>query len=415
MTDLSRQKILFYDLGANTDFCATVGRDYGVALYYSPWESFLPDSRDALIGRGMGPLERVDSFASNIDAVDVIAFTDVGMGDLAAWLRDKSYPVWGGGHAEILELDRAKFLEALADAGAPVPETLTIYGLDALEEHMMDPANKDRWLKRSYFRNDFETFHHEDYDLSRPFLDHLRQKIGPHADEIEILSQVSCPGREIGYDGPICIDGKYARGAVWGHEKKDKGYIGKSCRFDDLPSSLREAAETMAPMLETLGCRGNFHFEVRECDGVSYLTDPCVRPGSPPIECMSDFITNWPQIVYGGSRGEVVEPEFAAKYTAAVVMTSPWLKSERWLPLRAPAKGFKMRRGFTKDGTLYAIPSNIEDEWDIIGHAVGMGDTPEKALDAAIEAAEEVKGIGVGYDESGKESLLKAAEEGPDF
>jgi len=414
--DLANKKILFYDLGANVDFCAGVGRDFGAAMYYSPWEGFLPDSRDALIGRDMGPLERVDSFFKNIDAVDVIAFTDVGMGDLAAWLREGGYAVWGGGNAEVLELDRWGFLKMLRDVGAPVPETQRIVGMDALTDHLLDPANADRWLKRSYFRNDFETFHHEDYELSRPFLDNLRQKVGPHADEIEVLSQVSCPGREIGYDGPFCIDGRYAQNAVWGYEKKDKGYVGKSCGFGDLPASLREAAEIMAPMLEAMGCRGNFHCEVREGDdGVSYITDPCVRPGSPPIECMTDFITNWPQVVYGGARGEVVEPEFAAAYTAALVMTSPWLKLEKFLPLRVPTKGFKMRRGYMSKSGLYAIPANMHDEWDICGHAVGQGSSPEEAIDAAIAAADEVKGIGVTYDASSKDDLLKLVEEGAEF
>lgn len=385
-------------------------------MYYSPYENFLPDSRDALTGRDVGNLERTDSFAKNIDRADVIVFTDVGMGDFAAWLREHGYRVWGGGNAEMLELDRFHFLQALTQTGAPVPETQRLIGLDALDDHLQDPTNKDRWLKRSYFRNDFETFHHIDYEMSQSFLAHQREKHGPYADEVEVLSQASCPGREIGYDGPFCIDGKFARRAVWGYEKKDKGYIGTATTLAQIPKSLREGTEILAPILEAMGCRGNFHFEVRECeDGTAYITDPCVRPGSPPIECMSDLITNWPEIVWAGADGQIVEPEFAAKYAAAIVMTSPWLKMGRWLALRTPPTGFKMRRGFTKNGILYAIPADVEDEWDIIGHAVGLGDTPEQAINAAKEVADEVQGIQVGYDESVKDDLLKSIEDGPEF
>lgn len=151
-------------------FAQALGRDgFKTVLYSTEWRTFAPKSKDVKPGVGMEGVERVDSFWSNIDIADTIVFPGGGDGDLQQYLRDRGYAVWGGGMAELLEVDRHKFKETLENAGSPVPEYTPITGMDNLREFLEDSANDDSYLKTSFFRGDFETFHHVNWRLTQPW------------------------------------------------------------------------------------------------------------------------------------------------------------------------------------------------------------------------------------------------------
>jgi len=401
---MSEPRILVCDRGAFVPFAQALAADADVK-YFSEFRGVAAESKNAMVGRDVPGLTRVDSLWDYIDDVDVVVFPDVGDGDLQHWLREQGYKVWGSGRAEMLELDRWEFKRLLKKAGMPVVPTEHLIGLDALEVHLR--AHEDVYVKTSFFRGDFETFHHLTWELTQAWFHDLKSRLGPHGDEIELLVEESIDASEIGYDG-YCIDGVFPALAAWGPEVKDSAYVGKAESAEDLPVCLQEANAVLSDVLRKLGIRGNYHNEVRVTDdGVAYFTDPTTRCGSPPIACMSLWISNWVDIVVAGADGECVDPIFTAPYAAEIELSSPWLE-EHWLALEIPKEiesWVRLRRPLVIDGQWWCVPH----EWlDIAGSAVGLGATPGAAIDAAVAVAEEVKGFQVTWNHDVKAQLLEA-------
>src|SRR6185369_17501955 len=127
-----------------------------------------------------------------------------------------------------------------------------------------------------------------------------------------------------------------------------------------MPAALQTTCEAMAQPLKQMGLNGNFHTEVRIAeDGTPYILDPTTRAGSPPIETMTVTIANWPEIVYAGANGELVEPHFVAKYGCQIILKSLWVL-ENFLAVKVPDEFFpflKIRRGCIVDDQLWVIPS----------------------------------------------------------
>jgi hypothetical protein len=409
---LKNKTALVWDQGSFLPFAQALGGEggFGRVFYYSPRTSFMSKSQDALVGRDIEPLERVDSFWSYVNEADTIVFPDCGDGDLQHWLREKGYSVWGSARAEMLELDRWNFRKLLEELKQPVPDTVRVIGIKALREEIKN--REDCYIKTSFFRGDLETRHFTSYDIDKPWIDELELHLGPHAVEIELIIEDPICGIEPGYDG-FCIDGKFPKTAMFGYEAKDSSYLGKVIAFDDMPDALRDTASILSMPLKQLGQRGNFHTEVRieEETGEVYLLDPCQRCGSPPIETMVCMIDNWGEIVEAGARGEIVEPDFAAKYGAQIILKSNWVL-ENFLSIKTdPAfePFLKLRRAVRYGEQLWSIPSS---ELELIGSAVGVGDTSEAAIDMALEVAESVEALEIEYAKDAKEKLLELAKEG---
>lgn len=410
---MARPKILVYDRGAFISFAQALVPDAEV-LYFSEYREVAPSSKNAMVGRDVPGIERVDSFWNHLNVVDVVAFPDIGDGDLQEHLREMGKPVWGSGRAEMLELARLEFKTLLKKLGMPVVDTRRVIGIDALRSIL--EKEDDLYVKTSFFRADFESFHHITWDLSEPWWQELAYRMGPHGKEIEVLVEVPAPGLEFGYDGYV-IDGQFPQHAAWGVEKKDKGYL--IYADDSPPACLTEANEVLSEALRTLGARGNYHNEVRQTeDGTVYISDPACRCGAPPFASMSIWITNWVDIVVGGANGEVVEPAYAAPYACEVELSksskdismATWLEHQ-WLALEMPeaiVPWVRLRRPVVVDGRWWSVPHS----WlDILGAAVGIGQTPEEAIDAALKVAEQVEGPQVCYDETIKDDLLKTWSE----
>lgn len=395
---------LIYDRGGFFPFAQALTTGMRV-LYFSEWREVAPSVKSAYIGRDVPGIERVDSFYDHLPDADVIVFPDIGDGDFQHWLREKGYPVWGTDRAEMLELDRHAFKGLMEKIGEPVINAEHIIGVDDLEAYLRE--HEDVYVKSSFFRGDLETFHHVTWDLSEPWFDDLVSRLGPHGLEAEFLVEDPVAGCEVGYDA-YCIDGEFPLRAAWGVELKDAAYIGTWAEATKLPLVLQHLNDVMSGPLKTLGCRGNYSNEVRIAeDGTAYLNDPTCRCPSPPISLLSVWIQNWPDIVMGGAHGECVAPEFSAQYGVEIELRSDWL-TEHWLALDIPAETMpwvRVRRPAVVDGRYWCVP---HDWLDICGSAIGLGPTPEAAIDAALDVADQIKGYQVEYNHHCKDELLDA-------
>ncbi len=389
-----KPKILIYERGAWLPFAQALSKDATVLLF-TEFREIANVSRNALVGRDVPGIQRVDSFWKHIDDVDVLAFPDIGDGDMQTWLRKRGYHVWGCGDADMIENDRGEFKRLLAENGMAVGPYVHLVGLDALEAEL--EQHDDRYVKTSFWRGDLETYHHITWEMTRPWFDDLTSRLGPQGESMEFLVEEPIKAVELGYDG-FCIDGKFPQHAAYGLEIKDSAYLGRSCLYEDLPVCLQEANEGIAEALKVLGMRGNYSSEVRICDdGTFYLTDPTTRCPSPPIGAMSKWITNWAQIVVQGAHGFCYEPKYAAEYACEIEMQTQAL-THHFVALDIPegvVDSVRLRRACVVDDRYWCIPH----PWlEIAGSAVGLGSTAEEAIDAAVAKQAAEKGGRGGLD-----------------
>lgn len=397
---------LVYDHGVYLAFAQTLAQGFGEVRYCTNWRSFNSKSSKALTGEGMPGVHRVDSFWDNLVDADVVVFPFLGDADLQHYLAEQGYKVWGNRRAELLELDREGFQRLVQMMDLDVADTDRIEGMDALRDYMQDPENDDRYLKASFFRGDFETFHHKNWKLSEQWYDEKRLHLGPYGQEIVILSQEKLTGWEPGWDA-YTVDGQFPREPMWGVEGKNKWYAGT---YEKMPEELAFLAQHMSGPLKRFGARGNFHFEARLTETGSYLTDPTVRMASPAGEALCANISNWSDIVWWGSQGELVEPTYNALWAAQVVLKSSW-SADHYMSVWVPPANrdkvyFHTARAY--DGVVAVMPG--EDE--IFGSAVGLGETKEEAMAEALEVASTVEGYQVTYEENALREMKEEFKNG---
>ena len=383
--------VCVYDHGLFVELAVTLSKDFGRVLYYVPWENGYPRSNAPRIGQGIKGVERVSSPWGFVDEIDLWVFPDVYEGALQEYLVSQGKRVWGCRMGEDLEIDRVASKEHCASLGIDIGPWERVVGLDALREHLR--RNDDQWVKISATRGDMETFHAKNFAQVEQQLDELEHNLGAKKKVMEfIVEQGINPAIEIGYDG-YCIDGKFPMGALVGVEVKDKAYVCRTMRYRELPKQVRGVNDKLAPTLKKLGYRGFISTEIR-CseDGKAYLIDPCARCGSPPSELYQMMITNLADIIWEGAEGIIVEPEYAAKYGAQVMLLSDWADSN-WQQVDFPEsirEHVKLRNMTKIEGQYYVIP-----QWTgmpEIGAVVAMGDTQDEAISECKRIAEMVEG-----------------------
>jgi hypothetical protein len=168
----------------------------------------------------------------------------------------------------------------------------------------------------------------------------------------------------------------------------------KTMKYDALPIEVRGVNDKLVPALRDYGYRGFFSTEIRVTrDHKAYVIDPCCRCGAPPHEIMLEIVENWADIIWHGSMGEIVEPIFAAKWGAELLLISDWADTN-WLPVEFPASirdRVKLRYLTMIEKKFYCVPqASAHPE---IGAVVGLGDTMDDAIKDACSLAEQVKGF----------------------
>lgn len=393
MTNYKTKTVCVVDNGLFVEFAVMLAKDFGKVLFYSPWESAFPKSNSVLIGEGIPGVTRVDSFWPMLDEIDLFVFPDVSFGPLQVHLADDlGKRVWGGRMGEELEFWRDDSKKHLKSLGIDIGPYKVIKGLDALREFLRE--NDNQYVKINRTRGDMETFRSKNYKLIEPRLDELEHSLGAKKKIMEFIVEAEIPDAvEVGYDG-YCIDGKFPEKATYGIEVKDKGFIMKTTSYDRLPEQVRSVNQKLSSTLKDYEYRGFLSTEIRvtEDGKKAYVIDPCARMGSPPGELFQLMITNWPDVLWQGAEGTIVEPKFAAKWGAELLLISEWA-DKNWQAVEFPRSlrdQVKLRNLTVIDGKHYVTPGSVGHSE--IGAVVALGDTMQQAIDECRRVAERVEG-----------------------
>lgn len=390
MASLKTKCALVYDYGVFVELAATLARDFGTVYYFCPWEDGFPKSNGLLIGSGIKGVTRVTSIWPYLDETDIFIFPDVYEGELQEYLASLGKRVWGCRLGAELELDRVKSKEISKKLGIDIGPYRVVKGLDALRDHLK--AHDDQHVKISATRGDMETFHSKNYGLIEPRLDELEHNLGAKKKVTEFVIEDGINDAvEVGYDG-YTVDGRYAKNAMIGVEIKNAAYIARTMRYADLPQSIRSVNDGLSPALKGYKYRGFLSTEIRCNDDGAFLVDPCCRCGSPPSELYQMMIENLAEVVWNGSEGTLIEPEYSAKWGAELIIMSEWSMTN-WQAIQFPKKysvNVKIRNMAVIDGKSYYIPD--KSQCSQIGAIVAIGKTPQTAIDECLKIAETVEG-----------------------
>jgi hypothetical protein len=397
IADLSKQSILVVDYGYFPELAKALGgKDgHGTVIYGTNWRSYNPTPDKCYMALGVDGLIHTEDVQDFEDSVDTIAFFDVGDGSTQRRLRRHGKKVFGAGESEIIEMDRLRFKEILASAGLAQPPHVPLYGIDGLREYLKE--HDDLWIKiDSKWRGIKETWYHEDYLSSETTIDELAHTLGFMRNTFRFIAEQPWPGIETGCD-VFLSGGKYLPIGTYGFEEKNEGYICKAIPLDQMPKAVRKINDGMAPYYDMWNTCGMASTEARILSeamygyevGESYFLDATQRAGSPPAEIISALYTNFPHIVRACANGEMITAAPRAKYAAQVILKSGMAMCES-TPVSVE-KGFedrvKFRRQCVIDGQMFIIPMHGDE---IIGAAVGWGNTKQTAQDMALEAADKV-------------------------
>ena len=420
---MSKCKVLFKDYGLFPYVAQLMAKSGYDVFYHTPWMSSYPSANKAQIGEGLEGINSATNFYEakrKLDKKnDIIVFFDVGEGAEQQDLREQGYNVFGSGAADILEMNRLKFKQVLKEIGLPVIPYKHITGIVNLVEYLK--THEDKFVKLSFYRGLRETFHHISWKHSESIIDKLKHDAKAIKRELEFIVEDPIDGEEGGNDWG-CGRSGYLNTGIQGFEEKDKGYIAKILRLEDLPKPLAEVMDAIEPWLIKNGMQGMFSTEVRiedlgpeikVSDGLKpFWNDATMRGGSPPTELQCIMWTNLPEVIEAIAKGDDVDliPEDKNEiYGAQIVLKSDWARTETTC-IEFPPKfkdNLKFMNLCKEKGNYLYIP---QDEDDVIGSAVGKGKTLIEAQMKAIDAAESVIANGIHYDESVFDTLDETLE-----
>ncbi len=411
--DLKTKTLLVYDNGLFVSMAVRLAKDFKKVMYYSVWKNAFPKSNGALIGEGLDEIERVNNFFDAVEEADVIWFPDVYDGDLQIYLEENGKRVFGSKKGEELELLRWETKDHLKELGLPVQPVRRIIGLPKLREYLK--ANENKYVKVSIYRGDFETFCSHNYKLSEPLLDDLENHLGAKKYIEEFIVEDAIDGKdvvEVGYDG-YTVDGKYPATGLFGYEIKDLGYCGVVKKYEDLSPLVTDFNAAISSTLEKYSYRNFFSTEIRVGkEKVPYMMDFCARTGSPPSELYQEMIKNMAEIIWYGSDGILIEPEFDSKYGIEVMIHSNWADGS-WQAIYFPEeiKRFVKLRNMTKiNGTYYVVPqySNLPE----IGAVVALGSSIEECIKKVKGYIDQIEGYQIDIQIGSIDSMIQTIAAG---
>lgn len=392
--DISNKSVIVYGYGDSIPMAMRLSRDFGKVMYAHPsWQDDFPVYNKRIIGNGIEGVERIYDFWSKINEADLIVIPDLFLADVQQYLRGIGKPVFGAGWAEELEIFRGFGKEELSKSGLPVGKYKSVIGIDKLKETLKE--EKDRYIKiNGYLRGHNETWHHENYDLSKPVLDEMEHllSVGGEDEEFIIEEPVdSIP--EIGYDGAF-VNGEFLPVSVSGIEIKDSAWVGQFIKYSDLPEPIRMCNDTMKEILSQYDYRGWYSNEIRisKSDKKPYLTDQTIRQPCPPGFSELEAYDNYSEMIWEIANGRMPEVEYSKKYWVEVIIKSDWAQEEVQ-PLYFPneiAKWVKIKNLVVVDGVSYYVPQR--NGMKEIGSLVFGSNSLEDAFLEIKYMAKQIKG-----------------------
>ena len=314
MPEYSSKSVCVVDNGCYQELALTLSQSFGKIYYTSPWVADYPSSYHIELGEGFPDFERVDDIWGIVDDVDLFIFPELHQGPLQEYLAKQGKRVWGSRNGDDLELYREEAREFFKTLDIPQPPYEVVKGMSALRKYIKSRDKEKLWIKISRTRGDTETFCVEGYELSKNRLDELEADFGPVAEYRSFIVEENLPDTfDLAID-TYCIDGEYPKKSLMGNEQKDQGYIGVVKEWNQFPEELRANYERLAPTLKEFKYRNFFALESRVGKDNIWMSDPCMRVGSPIFELELNMIKNLPEILWEGADGKLVEPEYRGKY-----------------------------------------------------------------------------------------------------
>lgn len=385
--------------GSYVNIALTLSKYFQKTYYHTVQQNPFPSITWTEVGSGYPEINVINSFWDRLDDFDIIIFPDIYFASWGSHLRKMGKMVWGGSESEYLETNRKLFKEELKNNNMYVAPTQIVKGVNNLITYLKD--KKDKWLKISYYRGDFETAHWVNYNYNYISFTDLLHNLGPCEGDIEFLIEDPIESvAEVGFDG-YSIDGKFSNNCIWGLEVKDCGYVGKTTTQSLLPKPISLINQQFSPILKKYNHRGFFSTEIRYTkDDKSYFTDPCMRAGSPPSNTYLELINNWDEIIIGGCKGIIVEPRFTAKYGCEIILKSDYLATG-FLPVNVPIEyknNVKLKSSFIKNGSTYIISyRHAGFEMTEFGSVVVVGDNLQQIMNKAIDIAGKIEAYSLTY------------------
>jgi hypothetical protein len=403
---------LIADHGLFFPWALRLAREFKEVRYWCPWDGLFPDLTRAKIGDGFEEVIRVQDFLAEAKQADIVIFPDVYNTDLLNHCRyEMGKRCWGSGDGEELELDRWRAKLLMEKMGLPSSPAKRIVGLPALRDHLR--RAKDKFVKVSRYRGVGETFHHKRYALSEQWIDEKEHALGREKHVTPFMVEDGIDSAcEPGWDGFV-IDGEPPQESIIGYEVKDKSYFCSVLPTAEMYPGLLAINEALAPSFKKYEYRGWFSTEAKVSEGKCYPIDLTCRSASPAGETYMELIGNWGEIICHGSAGEMVEPQYEAKYGMQVVMRSAWAERD-WLPVYFPeklARWVKLYNARKIGGQICVIPQEAAHLSEI-GSVVAIGDSPEECRKKIKLYADEIEGYQLEVNTDALDEAEAVADEG---
>jgi len=370
-----------------------LAREMKKVYYCAPnGEGFETVAKDSL-GHGYPGVEAIRSYWAIKKEIDLFVFPDCRDWDLQLELESQGFPVWGSKRGEDLETLRGLWSDVAAQVGLLMPHTEVLAGLEAARNYLWDHREEKKYVKISRYRGDMETWCASSWLFTRTKLDALAHKWGGLQNSLTFYIQDELDTDIEGGTDTYFV-GAFPDEVIIGYEKKNLGYLGAVMRQENMPPEIWKPCEVLAPVLASFNYCNFFSTEVRVVDGESYLLDPCCRCPSPAGEQQLEMYENFPDIVWHGANGRLLQPNWAADYCGEIVIQWTGEKDGPKV-LHVPEdlrQWVKLQGCAYVDGAFHFPPAH---DPEALGCVVGIGDTPEEVLDHMKDVAAGLSGQSV--------------------
>ncbi len=394
-----------WDSGFFTPLAETLGKYYSKVYYYTPRESGYMKCNDDRVGEGIKGVEKIYSVWDKIDEIDLFVFPDCFWAAEQEYLKKLGKLVWGSGKTSWMEQDRFALREWQEKEGMPTPKWEECVGIDDLKESLKE----NQFVKINKYRSDMETLRHYDKTRSEQRFDELKVKLGAYKDLIPFMVENKVDGIEIGID-TWNIDGQFPNMVLVGIEEKDCGYFGKYYQRDELPEAIKYVNEKMVKVFTEENYKGFYSNEIKVNGKKYYLLDQTMRAPNPPYQLHLEMLSNLGEIIYYGAQGKIIVPKLKAKYGAVAVINSDFAV-KNWISLDIPEDArqwVKIMNMCVINDEIYSVPLYGLSE---IGAVIGIGNTPEEAIENCKKHADQIKGDSVEIDVDAVEDACEELRE----
>jgi len=379
MKEIKDATILVVDHGLGLSVAHRLSKAFKRVLYHTPFENGFIRLNSCIIGDGYENIERCEDPWAMKSEIDGYCFPDIYHAGWQLELESQGYPVWGARRADRLEMNRERFQTILGDIGLRQAPFEKVIGITNLRAFLKDKKNK--FIKISKFRGSFETCHWRSWNEDRCNIDSWAVEFGPAEDLIPFL--VFDPignDLEIGGD-TYTVDGEWPSLMLRGDEYKDKSYLSVVTPRSEMPAPIQEVLMAFALVLKPLRCRSKWSMELRGQGDEWYFIDPTPRLGLPSTASQCSTWNNFPEIVWAGAHGELIEPEPNGKFTAEVALTMRGEKGA-WKSTTVPEelRDVMMLSGCCEIDGMACFPPDDQHE-EHIGWLVAVGDTMKETID----------------------------------